>query len=94
MSFGGSPRVDLSRQVKKMMTGRGSSTSRWSSGGKRGRRLVPPRFPAMEGWSLARTSRGGSYGDEGASVAVDLREMVRRRRSMEGADALFLVSGG
>ena len=55
---------------------------------------VPPRFPAMEGWSLARTSRGGSYGDEGASVAVDLREMVRRRRSMEGADALFLVSGG
>ena len=58
MSFGGSPRVDLSRQVKKMMTGRGSSTSRWSSGGKRGRRLCSTSIPGDGGLELGKDESG------------------------------------
>ena len=56
MSFGGSPRVDLSYGAKKTVTGGGSSTAEWSSGGFNGWRPEKLRFPAI--WSMRLAKEG------------------------------------
>ena len=56
MSISGSPRVDLSYGAKKTVTGGGSSTAEWSSGGFNGWRPEKLRFPAI--WSMRLAKEG------------------------------------
>ena len=56
MSTSGSPRVDLSRQVKKSMIGRGSSTATRALSGFNGWRPEKLRFPAI--WSMRLAKEG------------------------------------
>ena len=91
MSTSGSPRVDLSRQVKKSMIGQGSSTATRASSGFDGWRPEKLRFPAI--WSMRLTKEGsrrklgrlssfgcGGFEIRGAELAdsIDERELLRR----------------
>ena len=99
MSTSGSPRVDLSRQVKKSMIGRGSSTATRAPSGFNGWRPEKLRFPAI--WSMRLAKEGsrrklgrlssfgcGGFEIRGAELAdsIDERELLRRHpwRAEEG----------
>jgi len=60
MSTSGSPRVDLSRQVKKSMIGRGSSTATRVPNGFNGWRPGNLRFPMKQGSWLGLKGLGRS----------------------------------
>ena len=90
-SISGSPRVDLSYGAKKTVTGGGSSTAEWSSGGFNGWRPEKLRFPAI--WSMRLAKEGsrrklgrlssfgcGGFEIRGAELAdsIDERELLRR----------------